>query len=165
MRLPNRKPGKFAQAEFDPHITEEKYDQILAELEKLTKRRPLVANKVSEYAQMGDFSENAEYQAAKRQLRGINSRILILQNQLDRAVVINKKNTDIVSIGAKVKVNVNSEEKIYQILGSAETDPSQGIISQSSPIGAALLGHKVGEKVKVFIGGDEKEFGILDISF
>jgi transcription elongation factor GreA len=149
MRLPNRKPTKFSKSSFDPFITQGKFDELKASLDRLKKRRPKVAEEVSTHAQMGDFSENAEYQVAKQQLRGINSRILILQNQLDKSEIIKSKNSSIVEIGSIVKIKTEKGERTYTIVGSLEADPIKGFISHLSPIGSALLGCGVGDTTLV----------------
>ena len=126
-------------------------------------RYPLAAE-VSRLAELGDFSENVEYQLAKGKLRGVNSIISKLENQIKNAVIIKpKNNTGIVQLGNKVTVLVQNQQKTYRILGSAETNPKKGIISQNSPLGIALLGKKVGDTVD--IGFKEKivEYKIIKI--
>lgn len=164
MQLPKRKPGKFSQSTVDPHITQAKFDELDASLTRLKKLKPKVAKEMAEHAQMGDFSENAEYQAAKRRLRGINSKILILENQLNRAIIIDPKKSDVVEIGHTVTVLFDGKEKKYQILGSSETDPTKGIISQHSPIGAALIGRKAGDVVSVEIAGKKRKITITQVT-
>ena len=165
MRLPFRKPGKFAKPAFDPHITKDKYAEIKNSLTRLRTKRPIVADEVARHAQMGDFSENAEYQAAKHRLRGINSRILILENQLKQAIIIDSKSkSDIVRVGGVVTVTDEKKESTYEILGSAESDPARGVISQNSPIGAALMGRRVGDEVVVLIAGKERQLKILKVT-
>ena len=157
MQTPYRKPGKYALQAQDPFLSPEK-------LEKLLKTRYPLAAEVSRLAELGDFSENVEYQLAKGKLRGVNSMISKLENQIKNAVIIKpKNNTGIVQLGNKVTVLVQNQQKTYRILGSAETNPKKGIISQNSPLGIALLGKKVGDTVD--IGFKEKivEYKIIKI--
>ena len=150
MQTPYRKPGKYALQAQDPFLSEEKLKMIQIKLEKLLKSRYPLATEVSRLAELGDFSENVEYQLAKGKLRGVNSMILKLENQIKNAIIIKpKRNNNIVQLGNKIRVLVNNKEREYQILGSAETDPKKGIISQNSPLGIALLDKKVGDIVSV----------------
>lgn len=144
-------------------MTQDKFDELVAELKKLKKKRPFAAQEVARLAEMGDFSENVEYQLAKRRLRGINYRILILETQTNQAEIIENNGTDVIDTGNTVIVEVDGKEKTYTILGSSETDPAKGIISHNSPIGSALLSKKVGDEVGVSIAGKEKVFRILEI--
>lgn len=162
MQLPYRKPGKFSQTKLDPFVTEAKLVELSTQLEKLKKSQPHAASEVARLAELGDFSENAEYQLAKRRLRGINNHILELENQLKHAVIITqKKDASTIGLGDTVNVEINGIQKTYQILGSSETNPGKGIISHHSPIGEALVGRKVGEVVVVKIGNKEVEYKIL----
>lgn len=169
MQIPKRKPGKFARLKQDQNITEAKFGELGAELQRLKKLSlPKAAEEVATLAQMGDFSENAAYQMAKGRLRGIHSRILELEDQLKYAVIIKPvKDAQIVQIGHKVTIEATSrhsllntkgwrdadiesaKEKTYLILGSTETDPLKGIISQNSPLGAAIIGRKLGDTIKI----------------
>lgn len=110
--------------------------------------RGIAADEVARTGAMGDFSENAAYQVAKAKLRGINTRITTLQEQLKRAIVIQPTDgAESISIGMTVTVQTGTVERTYQLVGSAEADPAAGRISQTSPLGAALIGHRVGDTV------------------
>lgn len=164
MRIPYRKPGHFSQVKPDPLLTEAKFAELKNKLVRLKSARPQAAAEVARLAELGDFSENVEYQLAKGRLRGINSGILKLENQLNTAVIIaHSKQTDTVQIGHTVTVAVNGKEKTYQILGSSEADPGKGIISHNSPIGAALVGRKGGETVTVKLAGKEVMYKIIRV--
>lgn len=147
MQIPKRKPGKYTQLKVDPHITQEKKQTFEAELERLKKIHPAAAAEVKRLAELGDFSENAAYQQAKSRLRGINERIFFLEDRIKHAVIIEPTAAQTVGLGSTVTLLINDQEKVYTILGSAETDPSRGVISHSSPLGVALMGHKVGDAV------------------
>lgn len=165
MQTPYRKPGKYTNLKADPLITAAKFEALKKELDRLKKAKPAAVAETARLADLGDFSENAGYQFAKGRLRGINKRILELENQLDQAEIIKSDNqTDTVAIGHKVTVEINGKQKTFQILGSAETNPSTGIISKNSPLGSALIGCKVGDMVSVKSGERENEYKILEIN-
>lgn len=148
----------------DYHLTEERYKEIEKKLERLKKSRPEAAAEVSRLAELGDFSENVEYQLAKGKLRGINSGILSLEHQLNQAEIITpQKQLDRVELGHTVTVLVDGKTKKYRILGSSETSPGRGVISHNSPLGAALVGREAGESVMVRLADKEVEYKILKI--
>lgn len=166
MRLPIRKAGKYTYLQKDPVITREKFEELKNKLDFLVRvKRPQEAEEVKRLAMMGDFSENAGYQLAKGRLRGINQRVLEIEDLLKKAQIISPGNQkEIIEIGHKVKVLINSQdEKIYQILGSEETNPGLGVISYTSPLGAALIGKKKDELVEVIINGKNKQYLIKEI--
>ena len=148
----------------DNLLTKGKFDELQKKLGSLKNSRLAAAAEVSRLAELGDFSENVEYQLAKGRLRGINHSILKIEHQLNQANVIPKPRQNIrVEVGHVVTVIIDNEEKSYQILGSSETDPQKGIISRNSPIGAVLLGHKVGESVNVRLGSKDAQYTIVGI--
>lgn len=165
MQIPIRKPGKYTGQKPDPYLTEDKFSELQAALEKLKKfSRPRAADEVDRLSKLGDFSENADYSIAKGRLRGINQRILELEDHLRRAVIIKpKKNTGQVQLGQAVTVQVNGAQKTYRILGSEEIDPAGGVISHHSPIGSALMGRQAGDRLKIKIADKEVEYKILKI--
>ncbi len=165
MQLPYRKPTKFSHIPLDPVITAEELAELEHELEILQKKKPQAAAEVSRLAEFGDFSENAEYQLAKGRLRGINNAITKLEVQINQAVVIAPPNgSTVVQIGHKVTVQTeDGVEKTFHVLGSAETNPSQGIISYTSPIGLALMGKKVGATIEVTAGQKKISYTITNI--
>ncbi len=165
MQTPKRKPGQYANLKPDVNITEEKYNELRAKLDKLKKIHPAAATEVKRLAEMGDFSENAGYQMAKGRLRGINQRILDIEDHLKNANIIRTpKNMNIVQLGHEVVVEVNGKEKEFLILGSAETNPDKNIISHNSPIGKALIGHQVGDIVKLQLEERIIEYNIIAIN-
>ncbi len=139
--------------------------ELTNKLERLKSvSRPRGAEEVKRLAELGDFSENVEYQLAKGKLRGINDSITKIENQLKNAVVItSQKQTDTVELGHTVTIANEKGQASYQILGSVETNPRQGIISHNSPIGAALMGHKIGDVVKIKVGHKEVTYKIMKI--
>ena len=148
MQVPRRKGGKSTFLKPDPYITQAKFDELRRKLGRLKAALPKEITEMQHMAELGDFSENAGYAIAKGRVRGLNERILQLEDQLKRAAVIQKQASGVVSLGSRVTLTVGSKEVAYLILGSEETDPSRGVISHKSPLGAALMGKKVGDKIK-----------------
>lgn len=165
MQVPTRKPGKYTNLKPDFRITKDKFNELKTSLEKLKDvSRPRASREVKELSTTGDYSENAGYQMAKGRLRGINQRILDIEEMIKNAVIIShEENCGWVELGHTVTVFVNGQEKKYKILGSSETDPSRGVISHNSAVGKGLLGRRVGEVVKVLIGDKEVSYKILKI--
>ncbi len=164
MQLPYRKPGKYSQVPTDNLMTEAKFKELQKKLASLKASQPQAARDVARLAEMGDFSENVEYQLAKGRLRGINQNITKIEFDLEHAEIIQtNKNSDRVEIGSTVTVDSEKGTNAFQILGSSETNPAKGIISHTSPIGSALLGHRAGEKIKIHIGNKDVEYTIVKI--
>ncbi len=161
MRVPYRKPGKFTNLKPDPHITQRKKKELENELHRLKKKHPHAAREVQRLAELGDFSENAEYQLAKGKLRGINRRILHIEDHLKRAIIIQKQNTQEIALGDTVTIALDGQKKTYTILGPSETDPGKNTISHLSPIGSALLGKRVGESFTILIAEKTRECKVL----
>jgi transcription elongation factor GreA len=150
MRTTNRASEKKHHIPIDPHISQKKYDQLVARLDVLKKKKPILAKEVTDLATLGDFSENFEYQQAKHELRRVTNQILKLQHRLDSAIIIETPDSGIVGIGSTVTVvSDTGEQKTYTILGSSEIALDRGIISHTSPIGAALIGARIGESVTI----------------
>ena len=133
-------------------LTYEGLKNMEAELENLkTVKRKEVAEKIKEARGQGDLSENAEYDAAKEEQAEIEARIVVLEKMLRNAEVIDDEegSKDVINLGTKVELlDMEFDETMeYTIVGSAEADPMNGRISNESPVGQALLGHKTGEKI------------------
>ena len=133
---------------------------------KVVKRKE-VAQKIKEAREQGDLSENAEYDAAKDEQRDIETRIEEIEKILKNAEVVDEDEIalDVVSIGCSVRLyDVEFEEEVeYQIVGSTEADSLNFKISNESPVGAALIGRKVGETVEVETQVGALVFRILEI--
>lgn len=131
--------------------------------ELIAVRRPDLARRLKEAVEDGDLKENANYHDTKEQLGFTEGRIQYLQDVLRRAqIATNDGPTDTVRVGAEVTIQeVGSDvDEVYIIVGAAEANPRDGKLSAKSPIGAALLGHKRGDKVKVSAPGGEISFKI-----
>ncbi|OIO19465.1 MAG: hypothetical protein AUJ37_02710 [Candidatus Magasanikbacteria bacterium CG1_02_41_34] len=144
-------------------MTGHKFEELKQDLERLMIKRPYAASEVARLAELGDFSENVEYQLAKGRLRGINNAILKIERQLADADIIAPPNSDEVHVGSTVTIEASGKKKKYTILGSSETNPSKGIISYTSPIGAVLLGSKKGDIINITVQGNAVAYKILDI--
>lgn len=168
MRLPQRKSEqnrKYGGAE-DSHLTAEAVERLKEDVRRLERTRPKVVEELSAAREMGDLSENAAYQHAKGRLAGIDRRLHVLKERIKNAVIIERGAGDdgTVCLGCTVTVLVNGRERRYDIVGSQEADPTAGKISHSSPVGAALLGHRSGDRVKIEINGRTVEYEIADVS-
>ncbi len=136
-------------------------------LELKTVKRPEVTKKIGIAREFGDLSENAEYDAAKEEQGMIEAEIAEIEVKLRNCEIINmdKLPTNKVSVGCKVKLfdETFSEEVEYQIIGSTESDPLKGLISNESPVGRALLGKKKGETVEVSTPAGTVIYKVLEI--
>ncbi|SEP91838.1 transcription elongation factor GreA [Piscibacillus halophilus] len=151
------------------YMTEEGKKKLEQELEELkTVRRPEVVERIKVARSFGDLSENSEYDAAKDEQAFVESRIAQVENMIRNAVIIenDEESSDIVQLGKTVKfVELpDGDEEEYQIVGSAESDPFEGRISNDSPMAQSLLGKKVGERVTVQTPGGEIDVEIVEVS-
>jgi len=117
--------------------------------ELVSKKRPDLVARLAAARSQGDLSENSEYTAAKQDLAFIDGKIAELESVLHDAKVISSHPKNKVDVGCKVTLHVDGKKEVFTIVGEWEADPMQKKISHSSPIGKALLGRKVGEKVEV----------------
>lgn len=135
-------------------LTDEGLKKLEEELEQLkTVTRKEVADKIKVALSFGDLSENSEYDEAKNEQALVESRIVQIEAMLKNVKILDEDEltNDIVSVGSKIKLfdKEFDEEVDYQIVGSTEADPMSGRISDESPVGQSLLGHKVGDVVEV----------------
>ncbi len=135
-------------------ITQEGLEKLKEEIEYLsTIKRREVAERIKEAREFGDISENAEYDDAKNEQALLEQRIAQLEERSRRSEVIDEKDIDTteVSVGTTVHVKdqKSGDSQKFQIVGSAEADPTEQKLSNESPIGRALMGHKRGEVVSV----------------
>ncbi len=135
------------------YLTREGLEELRKEYDELSKnKRPDVLTRVSQARDMGDLSENAEYVAAREELSFIDGRIDELEELLRQAVVISgsgKSSNSVIKLGSTVALHVNGKKEIFKVVGEWEADPKEKKISNESPLGKALIGKKVGEKVEV----------------
>lgn len=150
-------------------VTDEGLKKLEQELEELkTIKRKEVAEKIKVARSFGDLSENSEYDEAKNEQAFVESRIATLEAMLKVARVVDESDlsTDQVGVGSKVKVlNVTkNKEVVYSIVGSTESDPLAGKISDESPIGKALVGAKIGDEVSAEVPAGVLTFKVLEIT-
>ncbi len=149
----------------DVFLTSDGRQRALAQLEFLrTVRRAEVAQYLHDAKESGDVIDNAAYEDAKNEQARLEGRILELEQLLATAKPINKLASDVVSLGSVVRLRASdAREYCYTIVGAFEAKPSAGLISNESPVGKALLGHKVGDLVIVSTPGGVKEYTIFSI--
>ena len=149
------------------YLTQEGFDELNNELEELINvRRPANIKSIKEARSLGDLSENADYDAARNEQAEIEGRIKQLEVMLENAEIIEKTNTDTVSVGNSVCIRYiddPDDEDEYKIVGSMEADPFSGKISNESPIAKALLDKKVGDVVTVESPNGTYEIEITEI--
>jgi transcription elongation factor GreA len=147
------------------YLTPEGEAKLRAELSELTgPRREELAQRLRAAIQMGDLSENADYHKAKEDQAFLEGRIQELEAVLRNAVIIEKTHSDVVTVGSTVTVQEdNYSPETYYLVGAKEADPRNGKISNESPIGKALLDHKVGDVVEAETPGGKIQFKILKI--
>jgi transcription elongation factor GreA len=137
-------------------LTPDGYEKLKTEIDHLrTEKRREVAERIKEAREFGDISENAEYDHAKNEQAMLEARISQLEEKLRSATIIDEKSIDtgVVSVGSLVRVKdqKSGQSTQYQIVGSAEADPAENRLSNESPVGQALLGHKRGDVVTVSV--------------
>ena len=149
-------------------LTPEGYEKLKQEIDRLRgdKRRE-VAERIRVAREFGDIAENAEYDDAKNEQMLLEHRIATLEERLRDARVIDKKSVpkDVVSVGSKVRLrDVDAKQTVeYHIVGSAEANPMEQKLSNESPVGKAIMGHKKGETVEVSAPRGSLKFKILEI--
>ena len=150
-------------------LTDEGLKKLETELEELKgNKRKEIADKIEVARSFGDLSENSEYDEAKNEQAIVEARIAELEATLRNVKILDEDDltTEMIHVGSKIKVfdKEVDEEVSYQIVGSTEADPMNGRISDESPVGKALLGHKVGDVVDVEVPDGVVTFEILDIA-
>jgi transcription elongation factor GreA len=150
-------------------VTKEGLEKLKEELDQLkNKKRKEVVERIKEAISYGDLSENSEYEEAKNEQAFVEGRILELEEKIKYAKIITgKQKTTTVQLGTTVHVKNLSKKKeepeVYTIVGSTETDPFNGKISNESPVGLALLDRKKGDKVKANVPAGVVEYEIMKV--
>lgn len=145
-------------------ITQEGYDKLLKEQEELLAQRPDAIFHLQKSRELGDLRENGYYSASRQKVNAIDARLRKLKFMIKYALIIEGTSTDSVDIGTTVTLNDGEREFEYKIVGEEEADPREGKISFKSPLGHALLGKKVNEKVDFHAPAGLKTFQILKLS-
>jgi len=147
------------------YLTKEGLDELKKELDELNNvKRPDILERVSAARNMGDLSENAEYTAAREELSFIDGRIDELEALLSNAEII--KSTvghSVIKLGSTVTLHTKGTKEIFKVVGEWEADPKEKKISHESPLGKALIGKKVGEKVEVEAPAGKLVYSIITI--
>ncbi len=144
------------------HITAEGKKELEVELEELKGRRGSIAEKIANARDYGDLSENAEYDSAREEQGLVESRISEIEDILLNADIIKPTKSSTIRVGSTVVLK-NGSDVTYQIVGPVEADPLEGKISNESPIGAALMGKKEGEKVTIKTPKGETTYTVKEV--
>ena len=149
-------------------LTKEGYQKLKREIEDLsTRRRREIADRIKVAREFGDIAENAEYDAAKNEQAMVEARIAKLEERFASARVIEKRDIskDVVSVGSTVRLrDVDAKQTVeYRIVGSAEANPAELKLSNESPVGRAIIGHKKGETIEVTTPRGSLKYKILEI--
>lgn len=166
MQIPRRKSEELRRRDEGPvYITEAGLKRLKEKMARLKAALPERIAEAQRTAAYGDRSENAEYKEAKGILRRTHWQILGIEDQIRRAALITPGSgaSGAIQIGSTVVLGLDGKRKTFQILGSQEADPDRGRISNQSPLGAALLGHKKGDSVTVQTGRGSKQYQILEV--
>jgi transcription elongation factor GreA len=147
------------------YLTAEGKSSLEDELNHLKSvRRPEVADRIQQAKMDGDISESGEYEDAKNEQAWVEGRIRTLEHMIQNAQIIEAARGGVVGLGSKVKVrDGGGDEYNWTIVGSAEANPRQSRISNESPVGQALMGHKAGDKVRVDAPAGTEEFSIVKV--
>jgi transcription elongation factor GreA len=147
-------------------LTQDGVNELKEELKLLLAKRPIIADAIKTARELGDLSENAEYQSARQEQERNDNRIAEIENILQNVEVITTpKNDSKVRLGAKVKLqSEGGQARAFQVVGTVEADPLNGKISDESPIGQALLGKKVGDSVEIRMPAETIVYKIVEIS-
>ena len=150
-------------------LTEDGLKKLENELEDLkTVRRKEIAEKIKFALSFGDLSENSEYDEAKNDQAMVEARISELESILKNVTIINEEelSTDMILVGSKIVVRDIEFDEIchYRIVGSNEADSLNGLISDESPVGEALIGHQVGDKIDIDTPDGVVTYEVLEIS-
>ena len=149
--------------------TQQGYQELVDELYRRThEEREKIKNDIAVARSFGDLSENAEYDEARNDQAKNEARIKELEELIENAVILDESSvaTDVVSLGSTVKVsNLDTGiESVFSLVGSNESNPMEGKISDQSPIGAALISKKIGDTVSIEVPNGTVRFKVLEVS-
>ena len=149
------------------YVTPERLEELKVELEDLRiNKRIEIAKRLNRAKELGDLSENSEYLQAREEQAELERRIFTLEQMVKNAALIQHKAEDhheMVEIGSTVEVGRNGTTQKFKIVGSSETRPEQGFISNESPLGKAFLGKKIGDKIAIKVPSGEVTYEILHV--
>jgi len=146
-------------------VTPEGMQKLKDEYKELTEvRRPEIAERIEKASSLGDISENAEYTTAKEDQSFVEGRISELEQVINNAEVIEGSGDGTVQVGCKVTVHVEGSEEEFHIVGALEANPEKKKISHESPLGTALIGKKVGDKIQVEAPVGDLSYTVLKVN-
>jgi transcription elongation factor GreA len=146
-------------------LTQAGVDELKAELAGLVGQRVQIADRIKQARELGDLSENAEYQTAREEQDRLEAKISELEHVLQNSQIIKKPKADgQVRLGSTVSLKDGGKPLQYQVVGTMEADPTHGKISDESPIGQALLGKKIGDKVEIKTPAGSHTYKVVEIS-
>ncbi len=147
--------------------TQQGYRELVDELEYLKhEKREKIKNDIAVARSFGDLSENSEYDEARNEQAKNEARIKELEDLLENAVILDEStiDTSVISLGSSAKVQGPMGEVVYDLVGSNESNPAEGKISDQSPIGAALIGKRAGDTIRVDTPGGAIEMTVVEVS-
>lgn len=146
-------------------LTQSGVDELNDELQSLIARRAQLADAIKTARELGDLAENAEYQSARADQERSENRVAEIENILQNVSIIKKPSGAAkVQLGSTVKLKNDGRTKTFQVVGTVEADPSNGKISDESPIGQALIGKKLGDDVEIKTPAETMLYKIIEIS-
>jgi transcription elongation factor GreA len=146
-------------------LTKEGISDLQAEVAALIAKRPAIADTIKTARELGDLSENAEYQSARAEQDRAEARISDIEHILQNVEVIKAgKSNDKVILGSRVTLKSDGKTKEFQVVGTVEADPLNGKISDESPIGKALIGKHVGDDVEITTPAETSNYKIVSIA-
>lgn len=145
-------------------LTKEGVAELQTELSELKTKLKDVIEAIKTARDQGDLSENAEYHAAREEQERIDNRISEINHILSNAEVVSRRSKSSVSIGSSVVLKSGAKSATYHIVDSVEADPMEFKISDESPIGKALMGKKVGEKVEITLPAGVQKYEVKEIN-
>lgn len=147
------------------YMSQDKLNKLKQEYNDLKQNKiPTIAKRIDDARQMGDLSENAEYQAARDEMAWAQSRLKELAFIFDNAEVIEHTHGGVVSIGSTIMVKSQKLKKTYTIVGPQEADPLTGKISNESPLGSAFLGKHKGDRVRIELPAGIQDYEIIEVA-
>lgn len=147
-------------------ITQEGLDNLKKELNDFIEvKRQEIAKRIQDARELGDISENSEYDSAKQEQAYIEGRIVELEDIIKNSKVSEITRKDFVDVGAKVTVHIEGGKDTFRIVGAPEADPNAKKISHESPLGLALIGKKVGDEIEVEAPIGKLIYTILKIEY
>ncbi len=146
------------------YLTKEGFEELVKERENLIGERPIAVGHLKAARELGDLSENGYYKASRAKLSFIDSRLTHLKSIIKNSKIITISSTNTVQIGNTVEIKNGNINHIYKLVSKFEADPMNKKISDMSPLGKALLGRKIGEKVNVITPSGAKEYTIVQIT-